>query len=343
MRGKTQSLPVIVLTLFLMTIATSLSASELVLTNTAAFGNMNHPNDGYSNITGLTGWYLGSHWRSWYKWDISSIPDDVTIDKVEISMYCDFIGASESQTIDVYDFTLASYGPYDAYDQTIYDALAAGTKYTSFNVTFTGWYPTETTYYDLGSQAATDLQGDLSGDWFQIGLSIGAGYSTYKRFGTSSTPASVGHKLRVTYSGGSIVELTDFTAAITPAGIACLWATGSEIDSIGFNLYRSDAAEGDYVKVNETLIPSKGGPTEGASYEYVDPDCVTASCYYKLEDMDADGTGKLHGPVLATPSTPFCGTSAAASGLNHSMWLLFPMAAILWRLSRRSSGHPSRS
>jgi hypothetical protein len=80
------------------------------------------------------------------------------------------------------------------------------------------------------------------------------------------------------------------------------WTTESEIDNAEFNLYRSKSEDGDYTKINTSLIPPQGSSTQGASYEYVDKDVKNRKTYYyKLEDIDLNGTSTMHGPVSAMP------------------------------------------
>ena len=84
------------------------------------------------------------------------------------------------------------------------------------------------------------------------------------------------------------------------------WETASEIDNEGFNIWRSQAEDGQYIKLNEAMIPPQGSPITGASYSYID-DTVTngVTYYYKLEDVDIYGTSTFHGPVSARPSRVF--------------------------------------
>ena len=100
----------------------------------------------------------------------------------------------------------------------------------------------------------------------------------------------------------TLIELSTFT--VTPSGRAVIiaWTTASEIDNAGFNLYRSESADGEYVKINPSLIPSQGSPTQGASYEFIDKDVQNRQMYlYKLEDVDLNGTSYMHGPVSVMP------------------------------------------
>jgi len=100
----------------------------------------------------------------------------------------------------------------------------------------------------------------------------------------------------------TLIELSDFTATPGAKNIILTWITESEIDNAGFNLYRSEAETGEYVKINDALIPAQGSSTQGSSYEFADKDVQNRKTYwYKLEDIDLTGKSKMHGPVSATP------------------------------------------
>ena len=128
----------------------------------------------------------------------------------------------------------------------------------------------------------------------------------------------------------TLIELDQFTAVPLIAvpqskHIAITWSTLSEIDNAGFNLWRSEAKDGKYIKVNPGIIEAEGGATLGAEYSYTDTatdtatDTVTDTAtdnvadtvagtaakpgityYYKLEDIDTKGVSTFHGPVSAT-------------------------------------------
>jgi len=78
------------------------------------------------------------------------------------------------------------------------------------------------------------------------------------------------------------------------------WETVTEVDNLGFNLYRADASDGPYVKLNEELIPSQApGSPIGALYVWLDEGVeVGQTYYYKLEDVDIYGHTTMHGPVV---------------------------------------------
>jgi hypothetical protein len=100
----------------------------------------------------------------------------------------------------------------------------------------------------------------------------------------------------------TLIELTSFTASPFDRLIVLEWVTASEIDNAGFNLYRAEGEKGAYMKLNESLIPADGSPTEGATYQFID-DAVQnrITYYYRLEDIDLSGKSTMHGSINATP------------------------------------------
>jgi hypothetical protein len=100
--------------------------------------------------------------------------------------------------------------------------------------------------------------------------------------------------------GPTAVSLVSLTA--TPAGSAILveWETATEIDNLGFNLYRASSEDGPRVQLNGSLIPSQApGSQAGAAYAYLDETSAPGINYYWLEAMDTRGVTTLHGPVSA--------------------------------------------
>jgi hypothetical protein len=100
----------------------------------------------------------------------------------------------------------------------------------------------------------------------------------------------------------TVIELSSFTAIPKAGEVILKWSAETETDNAGFNLYRAESENGNYSKLNTSLIPSKGSATQGASYEFTDNNVQNRKTYYyKLEDIDLNGTATLHGPVSATP------------------------------------------
>jgi hypothetical protein len=97
----------------------------------------------------------------------------------------------------------------------------------------------------------------------------------------------------------TLINLSSFTADARAGKVILSWTTESEISNAGFNLYRSHTRDGGYIKINDTLIPATGSPLQGAAYEFVDKNITARKPYfYKLEDIDMNGTATVHGPVF---------------------------------------------
>jgi len=93
------------------------------------------------------------------------------------------------------------------------------------------------------------------------------------------------------------ITLSSFTAEAKESKVALKWETGIEIDNVGFNILRSESENGNYAKINKKLITAKGSTTKGAEYSLVDKKVKSGKTYYyKLEDIDRNGTSTLHGP-----------------------------------------------
>jgi hypothetical protein len=98
------------------------------------------------------------------------------------------------------------------------------------------------------------------------------------------------------------VELASFRARGGDGEVLLEWETGSEIENLGFHLYRSASEEGSYVRITSSLIPGLGSSPAGAKYSYHDSGLTNGvTYYYKLEDIETTGKTELHGPVSATP------------------------------------------
>jgi hypothetical protein len=126
--------------------------------------------------------------------------------------------------------------------------------------------------------------------------------------GESQTSDSTSIGLTVICGGSTAVDLTYFEAAWNEGaagekvatGVTLRWETATELDNVGFNVYRSSSEKGEWIKLNRELIPSQvppGSPT-GATYEFIDKEVESgAEWFYLLEDVDVNGTLTQHGPV----------------------------------------------
>jgi len=88
------------------------------------------------------------------------------------------------------------------------------------------------------------------------------------------------------------VTLYDFSVVAAKPFLRLNWSTATEVDNLGFNLYRRPIAGGEFVKVNPALIISQSpGQLLGADYTWLDETATATEGYlYRLEALDVDGS-----------------------------------------------------
>lgn len=116
------------------------------------------------------------------------------------------------------------------------------------------------------------------------------------------------------------VRLASFSARGLDGAAELSWTTASELDNLGFHLYRGEREEGPYVRITATLIPGLGSSPVGASYAYRDNGLLNGREYfYKLEDVETGGKTNLHGPVSAVPAAGGSSSSESSSGSSAEL------------------------
>ena len=154
--------------------------------------------------------------------------------------------------------------------------------------------------------------------------------------------------------GPNAIELAEFKGTCTGGAATITWSTASEIDSIGFNVYRAPGPSGPFVLVNDSRIPSVGGPEQGASYDIVDDQVTEDDTYwYRLEEIGVSLSSTFFEPIEVNcpkpperPPISACAPSATVgtgnrgfdpgAAVNIFAFFLPPAATIaLWLRSRR--------
>lgn len=68
------------------------------------------------------------------------------------------------------------------------------------------------------------------------------------------------------------------------------WSTESEVNTAGFNVYRSLSEDGPWAKMNTQLIPGSPDPLRGGSYVFTDTNVIADQTYwYELEEVELGG------------------------------------------------------
>lgn len=106
-----------------------------------------------------------------------------------------------------------------------------------------------------------------------------------------SDPADVG--------APTAVDLLYFEGTGAQNAVILEWATASELETIGFNVYRRGRLDGTMKPINSLLVQAQvPGAVEGASYIFKVSGLKAGKFYYFwLEDVDMYGNTTLHGPI----------------------------------------------
>ena len=87
------------------------------------------------------------------------------------------------------------------------------------------------------------------------------------------------------------VKLSSFNTKLNKDGkVEIRWITESEIDNAGFNIYRSQSKNGNFVKINNNLIPGAGTTGERNTYIWKDTTAKSGiEYYYRITDVSFSG------------------------------------------------------
>ncbi len=98
------------------------------------------------------------------------------------------------------------------------------------------------------------------------------------------------------------VELSLFTLKLEKGAVELIWKTESEINNIGFEIWRMDSIAGEYMAISSYLnnqdLRGLGNSSTGKEYNYFDSKInMWYTYYYKLINVNLDGSKESHGPI----------------------------------------------
>jgi hypothetical protein len=211
-------------------------------------------------------------------------------------------GTNDEDGIDFGDLSAWTAGSTVNYTATVY-----GT--TGYLVAFFDWNQ-DGNFDDAGE---TVVYGDVVSGTNSLTVTIPAGFpegSLYSRFRLydgaplQASPLGLADGGEVEdyywdYTPPTGVVITSFSATARSGRIVVVWETASELDLIGFNIYRATSRSGPFVQLNRSLIAAQSpGSIFGSLYAWQDSQLRSAKTYYyMLEQFDLAGDLTQHGPV----------------------------------------------
>src|SRR5690606_16931095 len=99
------------------------------------------------------------------------------------------------------------------------------------------------------------------------------------------------------YSGVIPVELVSFTSAIINSTVNLNWITATELNNSGFEIQRS-INKTDWATIG--FVRGFGTSTEVHNYSYTDQSPVNGLSFYRLKQVDFDGTSEYSNTIEVT-------------------------------------------
>ncbi|MEW6510859.1 MAG: T9SS type A sorting domain-containing protein [Bacteroidota bacterium] len=100
------------------------------------------------------------------------------------------------------------------------------------------------------------------------------------------------------------IQLASFSAAVVSANsVKLTWSTLSETENYGFEVQRSSEKTSGFASLAGSFIPGHGTTIEPQSYTYTDATAGSGSYYYRLKQIDRDGTVHYSEPVATSGTT----------------------------------------
>ena len=229
---------------------------------------------------------------------------------------------------------------------TTYGLNLAPFKYNTVNYTV-GNQSDNKPFWDRGYAAMLaieDYYGDFNPRYHTVNDTLAYADMPYYTDLVKASLATFARMAGGPLSDPMAVSLASFSAAPAAGGVEVTWETVSEIDNLGFNLYRGLTPE----QPDELLafVPSQApGSAQGATYLWLDSGAGEGrTVFYWLEDVDVDGSASLHGPVsvdLAAPTAmTVTGITAGDGSDAPGMLVLSIVVAALLAAGYRTALNP---
>jgi len=102
-----------------------------------------------------------------------------------------------------------------------------------------------------------------------------------------------------------LLSLSLLLAGCIGQGVTINWETASEVNTAGFNIYRSESPDGPWEKINKELIPPSEDPVRGGKYQFEDTHAEPGKTYYyQLEEVELTGKTTRFDPIQLESKRP---------------------------------------
>ena len=136
--------------------------------------------------------------------------------------------------------------------------------------------------YNLPPNSAMVIQDEFGGILLNLGPFEGQGTATIP----GALPLTSAF-LYMIYTDIVPVELTSFTAAVVDGGVMLNWTTATETNNRGFEVEKQ-SGNSNWEGIG--FVTGKGTTTEPQSYSFTDNNVSNGTYYYRLKQIDFDGS-----------------------------------------------------
>jgi photosystem II stability/assembly factor-like uncharacterized protein len=161
---------------------------------------------------------------------------------------------------------------------------------------------------DTSSFWVADINGSIAftndggNTWTAANSPSGNGLYDFAIAGDKMWLVGIGGTIIKGYSDPTVpVELTAFSANIKNNKVVLSWQTATETNNSGFEIERKNAGS---AWKNIAFVPGKGTTSDASSYSYEDADYGTGKVYYRLKQVDYDGTFEYSNTVELDAVSP---------------------------------------
>jgi hypothetical protein len=147
------------------------------------------------------------------------------------------------------------------------------------------------------------------------------------------------------------IRLASFTAQVLNAGgVTLSWTTLSETDNFGFTVERKGEGESQFIELPHSFVAGNGTSVEPHRYSFTDASAGTGSWFYRLKQIDLDGSVHYSDAVQAgsVTSVEEQGVPAAyalfqnyPNPFNPSTTISFSIAGGQGTFEKAGAGHGS--
>jgi len=101
-------------------------------------------------------------------------------------------------------------------------------------------------------------------------------------------------------AGALPIQLVSFVVTPVPNtnDVKLAWATATEVNNYGFFVQRSLSAADGFVDLPNNFVLGNGSTLAPKNYQWTDKDVPAGKLYYRLKQVDLDGTTTYYGPQM---------------------------------------------